>query len=109
MPHTPHHRTGPWRCGSCSSPFVHPVQAAAVAGDSWQIDLRCAECEAWTSRICDAADTDDLDRELDRASDEIAAELSRMVRVHMEEWADRFLNALRLDLIGPDDFRPWLH
>jgi hypothetical protein len=50
-----------------------------------------------------------LDRELDRASEEIAAELSRLEGVHMEDWAEQFVEALRLDLIGADDFRPWLH
>jgi hypothetical protein len=27
----------------------------------------------------------------------------------MNEWAERFVEALHLDLIGADDFRPWLH
>jgi hypothetical protein len=100
---------GPWRCGSCNSALVHPIEADEVGRGSWQVELRCAECEGRSSRVCSAAEADELDRELDRASGEIAAELRRVERVHMNEWAERFVEALHLDLIGADDFRPWLH
>jgi hypothetical protein len=99
----------PWRCDSCDSGLVHPIGAVDLGGGSWQVELRCAECERRSNRSCSAAAMDDLDSELDRATGEIAAELKRLEAVHMREWAERFVEALRRDLVGPDDFRPWLH
>jgi hypothetical protein len=105
--HAHNRRSDPWQCASCKSVLIHPVEVDELAPGSWQVEVRCAECEGRSSRVCSAAQADDLDRELDRASEEIAAELRRMEAVHMREWVDRFVEALRVDLIGPDDFRPW--
>jgi hypothetical protein len=97
---------GLWRCGSCASGLVHPTMTRELDRGSWQVELRCPECERQSSRPCTSRELEELDRELDRASMEIAAELGRLEAVHMEEWAARFAKAVRLDLIGADDFLP---
>jgi uncharacterized protein with von Willebrand factor type A (vWA) domain len=104
---TSHEETGTWQCHSCSSTFVHPTEIDELGPGAWQVELRCAECETRARRVCNAAETDDLDRELELASQEIAAELRRLEKIHMREWGERFVEALRLDLIDADDFRPW--
>jgi len=49
---------------------------------------------------------DALDRELDRAEDEIEADLARVTSGNMADYMTRFVAALNADAIEPEDFTP---
>ena len=49
---------------------------------------------------------DALDRELDRAEDEIEADLARVTSGNMADYMTRFVAALNADAIEPEDFAP---
>ena len=91
-------------CGHCGSRLVQPSWGPQADSDSWEVELRCADCNGREVALYTEPELEQLDREHDRAAAEIAAELSRLEALHMEEWIVRFLHALDLDLIGPDDF-----
>ena len=91
-------------CGSCGSVLVHLTEGRETAPTVWEIEFRCPDCERRQVSYVSQDELEEVDRELDRAAAEIKEELSRLEPVHMAEWAAAFLQALDLDLIGPDDF-----
>jgi ribosomal protein S27E len=91
-------------CGSCGSHLVHPTGGRQADRAGWEVEFRCPDCDGRELSYYTEAELEQLDREQDRATSEIEAELSRMEREHMGEWVARFVHALELDLIGPDDF-----
>jgi transcription initiation factor IIE alpha subunit len=91
-------------CGSCGSRLVQPTSGRQAKPTVWEVELRCPDCDGHEVSYLSDAELEQLDREQDRAASEIEAELCRLEALHMEEWVDRFVHALDLDLIGPDDF-----
>jgi hypothetical protein len=91
-------------CGHCGSQLVQPSWGRQTNPATWVVELRCPDCDGLELSYLSEAELEQLDREQDRAASEIEAELRRLEALHMEEWVDRFVHALDLDLIGPDDF-----
>ena len=61
-------QTGLHVCPSCVSELVQPLTWAPAALDSWQVDLRCPNCE-WTGRaIATQDEVDEYDIVLDDAA-----------------------------------------
>ena len=91
-------------CGACGSRLVHPTRWKAVSDDSWQVALRCPNCE-WT-RVGRFEQTlvDDLERELDRGDAELESDLALLTNANMVDEIDRFVSALDADAIQPIDF-----
>jgi hypothetical protein len=92
-------------CDSCGSRLVQPTDCRQGHSAIWEVELRCADCQARELWCLTEAELEKLDREQDRATEEIQAELRRLEGVHMEQWVAQFAHALEPDLIGPDDFR----
>jgi hypothetical protein len=60
--------TGLHVCPACGSDLVQPVSWAPAALESWQVDLRCPNCE-WTGRaIAPQDEVDDYDVILDEGA-----------------------------------------
>jgi hypothetical protein len=91
-------------CAFCGSHLVHPTAGCEVQSALWEVEFRCPDCERLRVSYCTQAELEHLDRDLDRVTSEMKAELGRLEAEHMEEWVARFAHALDLDLIGPDDF-----
>lgn len=92
-------------CDSCGSRLVQPTACRQARSAIWEVELRCADCQVRELWCLTEAEVEKLDREQDRATAEIEAELRRLEAAHMKEWVAQFAQALDLDLIGPDDFR----
>lgn len=91
-------------CPRCSSEFVHPTDWHPVSTERWRVELRCPECEWIASEVHDQAIMDTFDETLDQGTDDLIGDLCELSRAIMEEEAARFTDALRRDLILPEDF-----
>lgn len=97
---------GLWECTRCASRYVQPVEWEVLPSGRVAIDLRCPECQTWRSGAFAVEQVRELDRTLVRGRAELNAIYGRTVRDNMYRELSSFRQALELDLIGPDDFRP---
>jgi hypothetical protein len=91
-------------CGTCSSELVYPVDWEEAGTSHWQVTLRCPNCEWSGTGVFEQHSVERFDEELDRGTHALVRDLKRMVQANMEEQAERFIEALRDDLIVPEDF-----
>jgi hypothetical protein len=91
-------------CPECSSRLVHPTDWEPVGRSRWRVDLRCPECEWFGSEVHDQKVMDAFDEILDDGTEGLLDDLSELSRAIMEEEVERFIDALRRDLILAEDF-----
>jgi hypothetical protein len=91
-------------CSACGADFVHPVEWSPNDGGTWWMLLRCGACGASREENVPDEDAERYDRELDLAEHRMRCEAERLRKELFEEEADSFATALRLDLIGVEDF-----
>jgi hypothetical protein len=92
-------------CRECGEDFVYPVTWTESGPDAWWLLLRCGACDAWRDVVATNSAVAAFDRVLDERSAEIELEADRLSRESLMDEADSLGTALRLDLIGADDFR----
>ena len=93
-------------CPGCHSPLLHPQRQRAAAAATVSVDLRCAECGAWTRASYSAAELERLDAEQVLGRLALVRSYERCVSESMEALADCLATALERDLVGADDFAP---
>jgi hypothetical protein len=93
-------------CSECGADFVHPVEWAPNDGGTWWMVLRCGACGTSREETVLDQEAARYDRDLDMAEHRMRCAADRLSRELLEEEADSFATALRLDLIGVEDFRP---
>ena len=91
-------------CCECDSQLVYPVQWSEVDRASWEVMLRCPNCEWTHTDVFDQETVERFDEELDRGTDSLVDDLKRLIQANMEEEIDRFSEALVQDHILPEDF-----
>jgi hypothetical protein len=91
-------------CPECGGDFVYPLDWAQSGEDRWSVDLRCPECEWHGSGVYDQEILDRFDIELDVGTAAVIDDLADLTRANMEDEANRFIAALRGDLVLPEDF-----
>jgi len=91
-------------CCECDSQLVYPVQWSEVDRESWEVTLRCPNCEWSHTDVFDQETVERFDEELDRGTDSLVDDLKRLIHANMEEEIDRFSQALIQDHILPEDF-----
>jgi hypothetical protein len=91
-------------CSACRSRLVYPAGCEEYGRDHWYIELKCPECSGREWARFDVEMLDALDRELDRAEDEIEADLACLTSANMAEYVTRFVSALEAGAIEPEDF-----
>jgi hypothetical protein len=91
-------------CCECDSELVYPVQWSEVDRASWEVALRCPNCEWSHTGVFDQETVERFDEELDRGTDSLVDDLKRLIHANMEEEIDRFSEALDQDHILPEDF-----
>jgi len=91
-------------CGTCNSTLVYPVEWSEAGSRHWEVTLRCPNCEWCGTGIFEQAVVERFDGELDRATQELAGDLKRLVQTNMQDEVERFITALDADAITPDDF-----
>jgi hypothetical protein len=91
-------------CGTCRSRLMYPAVCKEQGRDHWSIELKCPNCRGREWARFDAEMLDALDRELEQAEAEIEADLERLTRTNMADYATRFIAALDAGAIEPEDF-----
>ena len=92
-------------CRECGEDFVYPVTWTESGPDAWWLLLRCGGCGTWRDVVASNMAVAAFDRVLDEDSAEIELAAERLGRESLRDEADSLGTALRLDLIGADDFR----
>jgi hypothetical protein len=93
------------RCGECREAFVYPVTWTESGPADWWLLLRCGACGAWRDVVASNQVVAEFDRTLDDDMDRIRIAADRLERESFRAVADTIGTALRLDLLGADDFR----
>ena len=92
-------------CGDCQRPFVVPVSIVdLVDRDRAVVELHCTNCGRTVLGVHDDASLEALDKELDATTDSMREALELMEFVDEVERIEAFAEALRRDLILPEDF-----
>lgn len=94
----------PEKCPVCGSVHIHPEDWARNREGDWNIVMRCPECESRHRIVLGREGVEALNRTLYRHAQELSREAEALSRRNFEEEADRFVDALGLDLILPMDF-----
>src|SRR3954454_22544815 len=95
----------PHVCRVCQRSFVVPLSTfPLVSRDGYVVELQCSNCEDSTVALLNETQMEQLDRELDRQTGLIRHALAEIRLADDLDRADRFVTALRADLILPEDF-----
>ena len=91
-------------CVNCDSQLVYPVQWEEADQKSWNVTLRCPECEWTEAGVFPQDQCDRFDDQLEAGTEALGRDYKRLVTANMSEEIDRFAEALRVDGILPSDF-----
>jgi hypothetical protein len=91
-------------CPNCDSKLVEPTDWSQLAEWTWEVHLRCPECEWRGAGEYTQSDVDRFDETLDDGVDSIFEDLRQLTRSNMEDEGARFVSALEADRILPEDF-----
>jgi hypothetical protein len=91
-------------CPECASDLVYPVGWEERRGDSWEIVLRCPNCEWWHTDEYHDDQVERFDDALNDGTEELLANLRTFARANMEEDVERLVEAIHSGLIQPMDF-----
>jgi hypothetical protein len=92
-------------CRECGDDFVHPVTWTESGPHAWWLLLRCGGCGEWRDVVASNDAVAAFDRVLDEDIALIRSAADRLGRESLLAQAEKLGVALRLDLIGADDFR----
>ena len=91
-------------CPECASDSVYPIAWHDAGDRSYELTLRCPNCE-WTE--VDTHDWDTVQRleeRLDRGERALIVDLQALARANVQEDFDRFIAALHAGHVWPMDF-----
>jgi hypothetical protein len=91
-------------CPECEQSLVYPTEWDEASDTHWEVSLRCPNCEWDTTGVYAQETVDRFDEELDRGTEALVRDLKRLTRANMEDEVDRFVRALQVDAILPEDF-----
>jgi hypothetical protein len=91
-------------CPCCDRDLVYPVEWEEVSPTHWEVLLRCPNCEWSEVGTFDQPTVDRFDEQLDIGTDILLRDLKRLEQANMEEEIDRFVRAIGVDAILPEDF-----
>lgn len=91
-------------CPDCDSELVYPVDWAPASRNSWNVELRCPDCEWLGGGIYGQELVDQFDEQLDVGTEQLLADLTLLTRANMEEQVENFVTALHAGWILPEDF-----
>ena len=92
------------RCRDCRSELVYPTRWTEASEGSWQVTLRCPDCESVREGLFSQSAVDAFDEELDNGTNAVVADLRRLTHANMTCEGERFFAALAADAILPEDF-----
>jgi hypothetical protein len=92
-------------CRNCRANFVYPVTWTESGPTDWWLLLRCGGCDSWRDVVATNDEVAVFDRILDAGMESIRAAAERLDRELMSAEAEVLAKALRMDLLGAEDFR----
>src|SRR5215210_6199328 len=81
-------------CPECHSELVQPVEWWERDAESWEVELRCPECEWRGTSVYTQAQIDRYDRLLDEGARAVAVDLRALTRENMEYEVESFCSAI---------------
>ena len=91
-------------CPACASDLVYPLSWAESSGSTWTIERRCPNCEWRHAGEFGDEHLTHFDEALNEGTETLLVALRDTTRANMEAAAERFIDAIKLDLIEPMDF-----
>ena len=91
-------------CPDCDADLVYPPEWQEADSSSWEVALRCPNCEWKAVGIYSQDCVDRFDEHLERGTDALVRDLRRLTRANMEDEVERFVTALQAGAILPEDF-----
>jgi hypothetical protein len=91
-------------CEHCASGLVEPVEWAAAGPERWRVALSCPNCDHWTEGVFSQECVDRFDERLDEATTVLVSELKRLEHANMADDIERFISAINVGAILPEDF-----
>jgi hypothetical protein len=91
-------------CVECESELVYPVQWEEAGPENWSVLLHCPNCDVFREGVFTQENVELFDEELDRGADVLARDYKRLMRANMADEIDRFVGALAVGAILPEDF-----
>jgi hypothetical protein len=91
-------------CPLCGSDLVYPTDWERNSAASWNLVLRCPNCETQRSVLLGREGVEAFNREIYLGSQTLAREADALTRRNFEEESARLVDALARDLILPMDF-----
>ena len=91
-------------CVNCDSTLVYPVQWEEADERSWNVTLRCPNCEWTEAGIFAQGQCDRFDDELEAGTEALTRDYRQLVTANMVDEVERFAVALHADAILPIDF-----
>ena len=91
-------------CVDCESRLVYPVEWEEAGAENWAVLLHCPNCDNYRDGVFHQDTVETFDEELDRGADALAQDYRRLLRANMADEVDRFVRALEVDAILPEDF-----
>jgi hypothetical protein len=91
-------------CPDCSSHLVYPIAWEEADRASWEVTLRCPNCEWLVTGIFEEDAIQRFDDTLDSGTEALVSDLRQLARANMEEDVERFAAALFAGHVLPEDF-----
>jgi hypothetical protein len=91
-------------CPDCRSELVYPVAWQEAARLTWEVTLRCPNCEWFHTGTFEEDAVQRFDETLDEGTEALVSDLRQLTRANMEEDVERFVTALAADHVLPEDF-----
>jgi hypothetical protein len=91
-------------CEHCSSELVEPVEWSSAGPERWRVALSCPDCGYWTEGVFSQECVDLFDERLDEGTSVLVSELKRLQHMNMADDVERFIGALNVGAILPEDF-----
>ncbi len=91
-------------CPECECDLVYPVSWDEADATSWEVTLRCPNCEWGVTNVFGEQCIQRFDETLDRGTEALVDDLRQLTRANMEEDVERFVLALDAGHVLPEDF-----
>lgn len=92
------------QCGACGCGLVQPLDWEDAGRHHWRLLLRCPNCEATGTVVVEEDLVDFYDIELEHGAAQLAQALADLVHERIAREVAVFADALRDELILPEDF-----
>ena len=91
-------------CRNCAAPLVQPLSWAETDNDQWELELMCPNCNWSMTGVFNQSEVEELEDRLEEGLSEMLADLHRLAQANMTEEVERFIAALDVNGILPEDF-----